>query len=143
MEVLGLSESTPKPTSRLKDLFWPDLRTMPSTESACRGAAIACFVIAGLTSIVALFTAPTALVDAGLFLVIGLGLLKRSRTAAVAGLALYILEQIVSLVQVGRFPGVITVLISAILLSGVRASFAYHRMRKANVESEPPPVPVA
>ena len=143
MQVLGLSESTPKPQSRIKELFWPDLRAIPSTESACRSAAMACFVIAGLTALLAIFRDPLALVDAVLFAIIGIGLRMMSRTAAVAGLALYIAEQIATITMAKRAPGILTILITAILISGVRASFAYHRMRNANVESLPPAMPPA
>jgi hypothetical protein len=131
MQVLGLADSTPKPTSRFKELFWPNLTTEPNAQSACETASWACFFIAGLTALFVLFTTKLALVDAALFLLIALGLRKMWRTAAVAGFSLYLLEQASLLVQ-GRFPGVLTVLIAAILLSGVRASFAYQRMHKAS-----------
>ena len=41
METLGLSES-----SRIKDLFWPDLKSEPAARSACETASMASFVIA-------------------------------------------------------------------------------------------------
>ena len=134
MEILGLADSTPKPTSRFKELFWPNLTTEPNAESACETASIACFVVAGVTAIFALATAKAGLVDSALFLLSGLGLRKMWRTAAVAGFALYALEQAYSLV-LGRFPGVLAILIAAILFNGARASFAYQRMHKAAAQT--------
>ena len=129
MQVLGLADSTPKPTSRLKELFWPTLNSEPNAQSACENAALACFVIAGLTAIFAFATNLLILIDAGLFLVIGLGLRKMWRPFALAGFLLYVLEQLLVVVQ-GRFPGVMAILFLAILFNGVRASFAYWRMHK-------------
>ena len=138
MQTLGLSETTPKPTSRIRELFAPDLSTEPNALSACDTASWACFFIAGVTTIFALFFNLGALFDAAMFVLIGLGLRKTWRTAAVAGFVLYILEQVVGIAQ-GRYPGILTIFILVILFSGVRASFALQRMRKAN---QPPPLPV-
>jgi hypothetical protein len=129
MQVLGLADSTPKPTSRLKELFWPNLSSEPNAQSACENASIACFVIAGLTAIFALATTKWALLDAALFLIIGLGLRRMWRPFALVGFLLYLLEQLLVVIQ-GRFPGVLAILFIAILFNGVRASFAYWRMRK-------------
>ena len=92
---------------------------------------MACFGIAGITAILAFFSSLLGLVDAVLFALIGLGLRKAWRTAAVAGFALYIVEQVAVTMQ-GRFPGILSILILAILFNGVRASFAYRQMRSAN-----------
>lgn len=129
MEILGLSDSTPKPTSRARELFWPNLSSEPNSQSACETASYACFFIAGLTTLFALATSKLGLIDAALFLIIGFGLRKMWRTAALAGFILYLIEQGLVLAQ-GQFPGVLTILIAVILLNGVRASFAYQRMHK-------------
>jgi len=132
MQTLGLSDSTPKTSSRLRDLFWPDLSVDTSAESACDTASYACFAIAGLTTIFAFLTSFWIVLDALLFVLIGFGLRKKWRTAAIAGFLLYALETVASMTA-GRAPGVLTILILAILFNSVRASFAYHRMRKMAV----------
>jgi len=76
-----------------------------------------------------------SLIDAGLFLLIGLGLRKMWRSAAVAGFVLYLIEQ-AYWVATGHVPGILGILLLVILFNGSRASFAYQRMRKAN---QPPP----
>src|SRR4051812_4827675 len=107
MQTLGLSDSTPKPSSRIKDLFRPDLSSMQTARWACESGATACFAIAAITAAVAFFTDLFVLVDAALFCGIAIGLRYMSRTAAFAGLLLYIGEMAVNLMN-GRFPGVIS-----------------------------------
>ncbi len=102
METLGLSKSTPKSTSRWKEFFIPDLSSAPNARSACEAASLACFIIAGVTAIFALFTSLLTLIDAALFGLIGMGLRKASRTAALAGFLLYVAEQIYTIVAVAR-----------------------------------------
>ena len=128
MQILGLADSTPKSTSRLRDLFWPDLTSEPGARSACETASWACFIVAGVTGVAAFWTSKLGLVDAALFLMIGFGLRRIWRTAAVAGLLLYLLEQVATIAQ-GIFPGVLAIFVSAILFNSVRASFAYRRIR--------------
>jgi hypothetical protein len=130
MQVLGLADSTPKTTSRLRELFWPNLTTEPNAQSACETASLTCFFVAAVTVIFALASAKAGLLDAALFTVIGFGLRKMWRTAAVAGFALYLLEHAYPLSQ-GQYPGGLSILIAVILFNGMRASFAYRRMYKA------------
>jgi len=134
MQTLGLSDSTPKTSSRLRDLFWPDLSVDTSAESACDTASYACFAIAGVTTVFAFFTSLWSIVDAVLFLLIGFGLRKKWRMAAIAGFVLYVLETVAGMVA-GHPPGILTILILAILFNSVRASFAYRRLRKIAVTS--------
>ena len=88
MQTLGLSDSTPKPASRFKDLFRPDLSSDIQALTVCQTASMACFGVAILTAALALFINPAALIDAGLFTLIGAGLRKGLRTAAVGGFVL-------------------------------------------------------
>ena len=128
-ESCRLSDSTPKPTSRLRDLFWPDLSVDTSAESACDTASWVCFAIAGWTTLVGIWTNPLVVIDAALFVLVGFGLRKKWRTAAVAGFLIYVLEVVVALSQ-GQVPGIVTILILAILFNSIRASFAYRRLHK-------------
>ena len=135
MQTLGLSDSTPKPTSRLKDLFRPDLSNDVSALTACHSASWACFIVAIVTAALAIFVNHAAFLDAGLFALIGLGLRKALRTAAVGGFVLYILEQIANIVA-GQIPSVVAILISVILFNGIRAAYAYQRFCRS-----PSPLP--
>jgi hypothetical protein len=129
METLGLSKSTPKSKSRFKEFFAPDLSSAPAAKSACDSAAIICFVIAGVTTVWAIFTSPLGLIDAALFALIGIGLRRASRFAAVAGLSLYIAEQIAMIAEASRPPGILAILFVALLINGVRAAFVYQRIQ--------------
>ena len=135
MQTLGLSDSTPKPTSRLKDLFRPDLSNEVSALTVCHSASWACFIVAIVTAALAIFVNHAAFLDAGLFALIGLGLRKALRTAAVGGFVLYILEQIANIVA-GQIPSIVAILISVILFNGIRAAYAYQRFRRS-----PSPLP--
>jgi len=138
MQTLGLS-SSPKQTSRFRELFWPDLSTDVNAQSACLTASWACFIIAAITVVLALaLVGLAALVDAALFVAIGFGLRRMWRTAAVAGFVLYIAEQAAGIASGGR-PGILTIFVLAILFNSVRASFAYQRFRKA-AQASPLPV---
>jgi hypothetical protein len=138
MQTLGLSDSTPKPTSRLKDLFRPDLSNEVSALTVCHTASWACFIIALGTAALAAFANPAALLDAGLFVLLGLGIRKAFRGAAVAGFVLYILEQIGNFVA-GRIPSVAAVFISVILFNSMRAAYAYRKFRCAPSPALPVP----
>jgi hypothetical protein len=81
---------------------------------------------------VVFFTSLWSIVDAVLFLLIGFGLRKKWRTAAIAGFLLYVLETI-TVITGGRPPGILTIVILAILFNSIRASFAFHRLRKIAV----------
>src|SRR6516164_8879497 len=135
MQTLGLSDSTPKPTSRLKDLFRPDLSNDVSALTVCHSASWACFIVAIVTAALAIFVNHGAFLDGGLFALIGLGLRKALRTAAVGGFVLYILEQIANIVA-GQIPSVVAILISVILFNGIRAAYAYQRFCRS-----PSPLP--
>jgi hypothetical protein len=132
MQTLGLSDSTPKPTSRLRDLFWPDLSVDTSAESACDSASYACFAIAGITILVALWTSLSNIIGALLFVAIGFGLRKKWRVAAITGFLLYLLS-VIGTVSQGRSPGVLSIFILVILFNSIRASFAYRRLHKTEI----------
>ncbi len=132
MQNLGLSPSTPKPTSRLKELFWPDVSDETGARTASHLAMWASFLIAGISTAIALLGAApkAALLDAALFALIGLGIRKMSRTAAVCGLLLYVLEQVYAVVERRAGFGVIAIIVTFLFVSSIRGTFGYHRRRK-------------
>lgn len=123
----------------MANALWPDLKDLGSSQQACRNAAGACFVVAAITGLVAaLALAGTtllpgidgwALVDAGIFALLGLFLRRFSRIAAVFALVLFLLERILMLAEHPTPAGLPLALILAVfLIGGVRGSFAYHRL---------------
>jgi hypothetical protein len=70
----------------------------------------------------------SALVDGVFFAVIAWGLSRKSRTAAVAGLLLYIFERLYMWSTVGMRNPVVAVLFTLAFVSGVRGTFAWKRI---------------
>jgi hypothetical protein len=135
-----------KPKRDLKNIFLPQIATLSEAQKVGRqGTWAACFV-AGLTALVAVASLSGilpadfpikgwALVDAALFGVIAWGIYRMSRVAAVAGLAVYILERIYMQSALGAKAGsgiVVTILIILAFINAVRGTFAYHRMKTAD-----------
>ncbi|MDP9268517.1 MAG: hypothetical protein M3P27_09380 [Acidobacteriota bacterium] len=122
--------------------FWPEVTDLESAKKACRTAAGAAFFIAGLTAIVAgIALAGTtvipgisgwALVDAAIFLVLGIFLRRFSRTAAVIALVLFILERISMMTQ-DTSPASLPlgIFLTLMFITGVRGAFAYRRLSAA------------
>lgn len=124
METLGLSPSTPKPTSRIRELFWPKIEDEVAAVTAARNAMFACMVVAILTGISAALTGQSSwvLLDVLLFVLAGIGVRQLSRAAAITALLMYALAWL----GTGGF-SILRPLILAILLGGVRAAtFAHH-----------------
>ena len=131
MQTFGLSSSTPKPSNRVRDLLWPVIKDEVSALTAARNGMYVSFLVALVTGVVALLTNPLGLLDAALFLMVGIGIRQLSRVAAVTGLVLYVLSIVARAVQ-GQFGalGVIGVIFTAILASAVRAAFFAHRWKR-------------
>lgn len=144
MQQLGLSPNAPKTQSRLRELLWPDVSDEVSAETAARNGMYAAFAVATVTALLALvqWIPRASLVDGVLFLCIGFGIRKMSRTAAVAGLVLYVVEQGYAFFQGrGGWNVVLLVILTALFLSAARATFSYHRLKKRPGPDAAPEVP--
>jgi hypothetical protein len=132
MQRLGLSPNAPKTTSRVRELLWPDVSDLVAAETSARNGMYARFFVAGITALFALLnvTHRAAPINAVLFAAIGIGIRKMSRIAAVAGLVLYVSEQLMSMAQ-GRIGAniIMVVIFTGVFLSAVPAAFKYRGMR--------------
>lgn len=123
--------------------LWPDVSDLPGAERAIRYGFWAAVFVAGATAAVALLAAylhrpvlgmdGSALLDAALFAGLGLGIAKKSRAAAVAGLGLYFVERVYSLRSgatntTGLF---MTVILTLYFMHGIRGTFAYRKLRNS------------
>jgi len=118
---------TEKKRSRWRT-FWPEVADIGGADEAIRLGYWTCSLVAGLTAVVALFGQTwSGLVDALVFALLGLGLKRKWRSAAVAASLLFALNVVISL---SRSPlvGVLTVIFFVCLLSGVRGTFAHRRL---------------
>jgi signal peptidase I len=131
MQTLGLSDSTPKPTSRIKELFWPKIDDEVAAVTAARNAMYASFAIAAGTALAA-FAAGSYLawIDVALYVMVGIGVRQLSRTAALTGFILYGLSWL--LVPSSMLSGAIVVrlILTALLLNGIRAAAYAHLAHK-------------
>jgi hypothetical protein len=88
-----------------------------------------------------------SLLDAALFGVVAWRIWCGSRGFAVAGLSLYSLEVLYSIVTHPPGIGVLTVLIMLALINGVRGTFGLHKFEEINKQqlmmSQPPPMAYA
>ncbi len=130
----------PADSSPMLGKLFPEIQTEEDAKKASKQAAGFCFFIAVVTGVVAylqmnkiidLFpgVGGYAFIDAGLFVVIGIFLLRYSRIAAVAGLLLYAAEQVFTIMQSGYRFNLIVIFATLALINAVRGTFAYHDMK--------------
>jgi hypothetical protein len=135
MQTLGLSDSTPRTESRLKSLFWPSIQTGNDVDYLGAQGYWVCTVVAVLSFAVLVASGQTI---TGMFVVLfyylgGVGVRERSLYAAAAVLLMYIGDTFVSGLSVAR------VLIGALLLSNLRATWIASRWRPESEEATLPP----
>jgi len=140
----GVTRTAAAPSGQLGryQWMWPDVGTPESARYAVRQAFWGAIFVCGVTTLFAFIAmsasdprlpvGPSALVDAAIFAMIAFGIWKESRVAAIAGLGVYVLEQLYMLSApgqwgVGRF-FVIVALICA-FIGGIRGTFALHEFR--------------
>ena len=119
--------------------IWPSVTDMVSAQKASRQGLWACTWCAGATLFLVVLSVlgvrlfdfdMWALLDVLLFIVIGWGIYKMNRFAAVAGLVLHIIERADMWAEYGPKNPVIALLISLMFINSIRGIFAYHRHRK-------------
>ena len=124
--------------------IWPSIVDTTSAQKAskqglwasalCAGATIFFVVLAQLGTQMFNFDM-WALLDAFLFIVIGWGIYKMNRIAAVAGLALYILERISMWSEYGTKNPAIAIFITLMFINSIRGIFAYHKLNKGQAST--------
>ena len=136
MQTLGLSDSTPKPESRLKALFWPRIRHEYDADYIAQQGLWLCWILAGLTLAIGLVVSRSALVliDAAYLLLGGVGVRQGSRFAAIVVFVNY------SIMVAVTGPGVMSVIFLGLLLSNVRGTWLAAKWRLN--ATEPPPIPM-
>jgi hypothetical protein len=131
MQQLGLSPNPPKTTSRIRELLWPDVSDAVAAETAARNGMYAGFFIAGMTALFAVLglVPKVSLIDSVLFAVLGVGIRRMWRIAAVAAPSLYLIEQVYGFTH-GRatFNAILPIIITAVFISSARAAFSSHKL---------------
>jgi hypothetical protein len=121
-------------------VFWPDVRDLTGAREAIRLAVWFAYLAAGLGLVATLFTflsgagAGENFLNVLFFAVVGWGVQREWRTAAVVGAAVLVFGLIAMLSQ-GQFPGVITPFVLVGMVNGVRGTFAVKRLSKAESQT--------
>jgi len=124
--------------------LWPTIVDKASAKRASMCGLVACAWCAGATILVVMVNMLgvdllhfhiSALLDALLFIIIGWGIHRMSRFAAMAGLALEVYERAAQVFERAFSHGfVLDIFLVLLLISSVRATFAYHKYRKEEDE---------
>jgi len=135
METLGLSPSTPKSRGRLLELFWPVIDSDVAARTAAQNAMYACAVIGLFSLLLIPLTGNVvgAVASCLFFLFAAAGIRSFSRVAAWSAFAIYGIDLILSLFIGGAFglPGIVVrVIVTALLVNGIRAQHFASRWRK-------------
>ncbi|HYL10885.1 MAG TPA: hypothetical protein VEU31_09120 [Candidatus Acidoferrales bacterium] len=135
MQTLGLSDSMPRSEGRLKSLFWPSVQTSNDVDYLGAQGYWVCAVVAVFSFV---FSAIAGHPIIGAFVLLfyylgGVGVRERSRYSAAVVLFLFVADTLAS------GPGVVKVLIAALLLSNLRATWIASRWRPESDEAVLPP----
>ena len=142
MQTLGLSESTPATDNRLKSLFWPAVNTATDVDYLGTQGYWVCTVVAIASLLFALMTSQIllGLLIFSFYYFGGVGVRERNRYAAAVVALMYSIETVLELVTTG--PGlrlVIHVILAALLLANVRATWIASNWSPGSEEAVLPP----
>ncbi len=135
-------ERVTKPESRWRFL-WPDVSDLAGAEEGIRLGYFGAFLGAIVTIALGVFgmlieadagsrhnpliVGVASLIDAAVLALLGLGVLRKWRSAAVVGLAVFSTSLVMTVAR-GAFPGVVGVFILFAFVGAVRGTFAYHTL---------------
>lgn len=146
MQTLRLSESTAQPDNRLKSLFWPSVETSNDVDYLGSQGYWVCAIVGVLTCVAAAVQGHWISGLAGfLFYYLGgVGVRERSRYAATVVLVLFVGDFIAGVVlagpaAVGPGIGVVRLLLTAVLISNLRATWIASRWKPDSDEAALPP----
>ncbi len=71
-----------------------------------------------------------AFFDVAIFIIIGLGIYKMSRIAAVLGFIFYVAEQVNMMASYGTRPSFLMIVFVITYINAIRGTFAYHKYEK-------------
>lgn len=144
MQTLGLSDSTTRSEGRLKSLFWPSIQSGADVDYlAVQGFWVCTFV--GLMSLVFSTLAGQPVSGLLVFLLFhlgGVGVREHNPFAAVVMLVYYVVDFLASFIFLSlNSPGigVVKVIIIAILLSNLRATWIAGNWKPESEEAALPP----
>ncbi len=134
METLGLSGSAERSEGRLKSLFWPSIQNGTDVDYLGAQGYWVCTIVAIVSFVfLAINGQPiTGVAVLLLYYVGGVGVRERSYYAALVVFIMYLLDTLLA-------PGVVRIILSALLLSNLRATWIAARWRPESEEAALPP----
>ena len=142
MQTLDLSGTAPRSENRLKNLFWPTVKTATDVDSLGAQGYWICAIVAAVTGIDVLFTGQwiVGVLMVLLYYVGGVGVRQHSCVAAAIVFAFFLLNTvggpIVGLFGLSLY--VVKLIVCVILLSNVRATFIASFWERGAAEAEMP-----
>ncbi len=142
MQTLGISDSTSRSESRLKSLLWPSIESGVDVDYLAVQGYWVCTLVAAF-SFVLLFAAHQPIIAAVVFLLFhlgGAGVREHSRFAATIIFVYYVVDTLASFKSFLGSPGsiVLRMIIAALLLSNLRATWIAARWRSGSDEAALP-----
>jgi hypothetical protein len=134
METLGLSGSAERTDGRLKSLFWPSIQNGTDVDYLGAQGYWVCTVVA-ILSFVFLTISGHPVTGAGILLFYylgGVGVRERDRYAALVVFIMYLLDTLL-------MPGVLRIILCALLLSNLRATWIAASWKPESEEAALPP----
>jgi hypothetical protein len=144
MQTLGLSDSTPRTESRLKSLFWPSIQSGADVDYLAVQGFWVCTIV-GVMSLVFLLLARQPITGVLVFVLFhfgGIGVREHNPFAAAVMLFYYVVDFLASFVFLAaNSPGisVLKIIITALLLSNLRATWIAAGWKPDSEEAALPP----
>jgi hypothetical protein len=134
METLGLSDFPPSSEGRIRSLFWPSIRNGTDVDNLGSQGYWVCLFVAVISLALLIARAqPILAVAVFLFYYLGgIGVRERGRYAAIVVFLMYLMDTLTA-------PGVLRIIISALLLSNLRATWIASRWKPESEEAILPP----
>jgi len=144
MQTLGLSDSTTRSESRLKSLFWPSIQSGADVDYLAVQGFWVCTIIGVLTLVFQVLAgnSVTGILILLLFHLGGVGVREHNPFAAGIMLAYYVVDFLSSIVFVfTNTPGigVVKIIVMALLLSNLRATWIASGWKSDSEEAVLPP----
>jgi hypothetical protein len=136
MQTLGLSDTPVKTEGRLKSLLWPSVRTSNDVDYLGAQGYWVCSIVAVLSLVTLIITGhPVAGASVLLFFYVGgVGVRQCSVYAAAAVFTFYMIDSVLS-----HSGGVLRIIIAALLLANLRATWIASRWQPGSDPATPPP----
>jgi hypothetical protein len=143
MQTLGLSDSNTRSDGRLKSLFWPSIQSGADVDYLAVQGFWVCTIVGGISfAFLTLSGQPiTGLLVLLLFHLGGVGVREHNPYAAAIVLIYYVFDFLASLLVLVNSPGVgvLRVIITALLISNLRATWIAGGWKPDSEEAALPP----